>query len=317
MNSSAQSNVHSGTSGDALSGPRGGAHGELRSVGLGPLPAQAGIGLRAPHHLEVLRRPGAAAWFEAHTENYFADGGAHVDALTRIRADHPLSLHGVGLSLGSTDALNTTHLTRVRRAVARFEPALLSEHLSWSSVDGRFANDLLPLPYTDEALRHVSTRIAQAQDFLGTQILIENVSSYLQYECSRLTEWEFLAGVAGESGCGIVLDLNNIYVAAHNHGFDARRYIDAIGAMAPGAVQEFHLAGHSRVQLDGHELLIDTHGAPVCAAVWDLYRVALDRFGARPTLIEWDTDVPALDVLLAEAAKADRLQMADAHAQLA
>jgi uncharacterized protein (UPF0276 family) len=288
-----------------------------KSYGL--IPAQAGIGLRAPHHLEVLARPRAAAWFEAHTENYFADGGAHVEALLRIRADHPLSLHGVGLSLGSTDALDATHLARVRRAVARFEPALLSEHLSWSSVDGRFANDLLPLPYTEEALRHVSTRIAQVQDFLGLQILIENVSSYLQYECSRLPEWEFLAAVAEESGCAILLDLNNVYVSAQNHGFDAHRYLESID---PGVVRELHLAGHGRMLVDGCELLIDTHGAPVCDAVWELYRLALRRFGAQPTLIEWDTDIPALDVLLAEAAKADllradtlRTQSAGAYAQ--
>jgi len=285
----------------------------LRSVPRNPLPARAGVGLRAPHHLEVLQRPGAAAWFEAHTENYFADGGAHVQALTRIRADHPLSLHGVGLSLGSTDALNVAHLAKVRRAVARFEPALLSEHLSWSSVDEHFANDLLPLPYTEEAIRHLGHRIVQTQDFLGRQILIENVSSYLQYECSRLTEWEFLAGVAAQSGCGILLDLNNIYVAAQNHGFDPWRYLDAID---PRSVKEIHLAGHDRVQIEGHELLIDTHGAPVCDAVWELYRGAVERFGALPTLIEWDTDIPTLDVLLAEAAKADAVRTC-AHAQLA
>jgi len=317
MNLSAQRDVQAGTGGGTLKATLGGVRGDHRSVPRSPVPAQAGIGLRAPHHLEVLQRPGATAWFEAHTENYFADGGAHVEALARIRADHPLSLHGVGLSLGSSDALSSVHLARVRRAVSRFEPALLSEHLSWSSIDGRFANDLLPLPYTEEALRHVSTRIAQVQDYLGMQILIENVSSYLQYECSHLTEWEFLAGVAEESGCGILLDLNNIYVAAQNHGFDARHYIEAIDARVPGAVQEFHLAGHTRVERDGRELLIDTHGAPVCDAVWDLYRVALDRFGALPTLIEWDTDIPALDVLLAEAAKADGLRKAAAHARSA
>ena len=274
------------------------------------MPAQAGIGLRAPHHLRVLSESPAVAWFEAHTENYFADGGAHVEALARIRADYPLSLHGVGLSLGSADPLNLEHLERVRRAVTRFEPGLVSEHLSWSSIDGRFANDLLPLPYTDEALRHVSARIAQAQDYLGRRILIENVSSYLQFDCSRLPEWEFLAGVAEESGCGILLDLNNIFVAARNHGFEAQRYLEAID---PGTVQEIHLAGHSAVQFDGHELLIDTHGAPVCDAVWDLYRTALRRFGEVPTLIEWDTDIPALEVLMAEAAKADSLR-ADARA---
>ncbi len=249
-------------------------------------------------------------WLEAHTENYFADGGAHVEALTRIRANHPLSLHGVGLSLGSADSLNTRHLERVRRAVTRFEPALLSEHLSWSSIDGRFANDLLPLPYTEEALRHVSTRIAQVQDYLGRQILIENVSSYLEFQCSHLTEWDFLSGVAAESGCGILLDLNNVHVAACNHGFDAQEYLLAID---PRLVQEIHLAGHSSVTLEGRELLIDTHGSPVGDAVWNLYRAALQRFDQAPTLIEWDTDIPPLAVLLAEAAKADALR-ADAHA---
>jgi uncharacterized protein (UPF0276 family) len=275
-----------------------------------PVPAKAGIGLRAQHHLTVLSDSPAAAWFEAHTENYFADGGAHVEALTRIRANYPLSLHGVGLSLGSADPLDALHLERVRRAVNRFEPALVSEHLSWSSIGGRFANDLLPLPYTDEALRHVSARIAQAQDFLGRRILIENVSSYLQFECSRMPEWEFVAGVAAESGCGILLDLNNIYVAAHNFGFEAQRYLDAID---PGAVQEIHLAGHSAVAFEGQKLLIDTHGTPVCDAVWSLYRTALRRFGDVPTLIEWDTDIPALEVLMAEAAKADAVG-AEAHA---
>jgi uncharacterized protein (UPF0276 family) len=275
-----------------------------------PMPARAGIGLRARHHLEVLSESPAVAWFEAHTENYFADGGAHVSVLARIRANYPLSLHGVGLSLGSADPLDTQHLKRVRRAVNRFEPALVSEHLSWSSVGGRFANDLLPLPYTDEALRHVISRIAQVQDFLGRRILIENVSSYLQFECSRMPEWEFLSAVAAESGCGILLDLNNIYVAARNLGFDAQRYLDAID---PRAVQEIHLAGHSSVGFEGQELLIDTHGAPVCDAVWNLYRAALRRFGDVPALIEWDTEIPALEVLMAEAAKAEALR-ADARA---
>lgn len=294
------------TPGIARNGLRRESHDDARS----PLPVQSGIGLRGQHHLQVLRDSPKAGWFEAHTENYFADGGAHVEALMRIRAGYPLSLHGVGLSLGSADALDVEHLQRVRRAVTRFEPALLSEHLSWSSIDGRFANDLLPLPYTDEALRHVSGRIAQTQDFLGRRLLLENVSSYLQFECSRLTEWEFLSGVAAESGCGILLDLNNIYVAARNHGFDARHYLDGID---PGVVHEIHLAGHARVEIDGHELLIDNHGTPVCDAVWELYRAALRRFGDIPVLIEWDTDIPALDVLLAEAAKADALR-ADAHA---
>jgi uncharacterized protein (UPF0276 family) len=185
----------------------------------------------------------------------------------------------------------------------------VSEHLSWSSVEGRFANDLLPLPYTQEALRMVSERIAQVQDFLGRQILIENVSSYLEFSCSSLSEWDFLAGVAAESGCAILLDLNNIYVAACNHGFDPQHYLRRID---PERVKELHLAGHSRQLIGGRELLIDTHGAPVCAAVWDLFRTALDLYGPRPTLIEWDTDIPALEVLLDEAGKAQAIAAAQA-----
>jgi uncharacterized protein len=276
----------------------------------GPMPASAGIGLRAQHHLQVVSDTPQAAWFEAHSENYFADGGSHVECLSRIRERYALSLHGVGLSLGSTDELDRAHLANVRRIIARFEPMLVSEHLSWSSVNGRFANDLLPLPYTEEALRHVSQRIAQTQDALGRQILMENVSSYVQFNDSRLTEWEFVAGVAAESGCGILLDLNNIYVAAMNHDFSCNDYLQGI---PPRAVQEFHLAGHSRVVLEGRDLLIDTHGAPVCDAVWDLYRGALQRFGDVPALIEWDTDIPRFAVLQAEAAKADGLRAA-AHA---
>ncbi len=274
------------------------------------MPAAAGIGLRAQHHLEVLSQSPQVAWFEAHSENYFADGGAHVACLAKIRANYPLSLHGVGLSLGSTDELDPVHLQRLRRAVIRFEPTLISEHLSWTSVGGRFANDLLPLPYTEEALHHVSSRIAQVQNVLGRQILVENVSSYLEFTDSTLTEWQFLAGVAAESGCGILLDLNNIYVAAQNHGFACHEYLQGI---PQNAVQEFHLAGHSRMEIEGRELLIDTHGAPVCDDVWNLYRAALQRFGPAPALIEWDTDIPSLDVLCAEAAKADSIRTA-AHA---
>ncbi len=270
-----------------------------------PVPATAGIGLRAAHHLDVLAAWPDVAWFEAHSENYFADGGSHVECLSRIAERYPISLHGVGLSLGSTDPLSREHLAHLARAVERFRPRLVSEHLSWSSVGGRFANDLLPLPYTEEALRHVSGRIAQVQDALGRQILIENVSSYLTYRCSTLPEWEFVAGVAAESGCGILLDLNNIFVAAHNHGFACDAYLEGIPV---GAVQEFHLAGHTRTVVDGRPMLIDTHAAPVCDAVWALYRRALARFGARPTLIEWDADIPALEVLRAEASKADAVR---------
>jgi uncharacterized protein (UPF0276 family) len=273
-------------------------------------PAGAGVGLRAQHHSQVLAEAPKIAWFEAHAENYFADGGSHVEVLHLIRERYPLSLHGVGLSLGSTDPLDPRHLSRLRRAIDRFEPSLVSEHLSWSSIDGRFANDLLPLPYTEEAIHHLASRIAAVQDALGRQILIENVSSYLQYTSSQMSEWAFVSAVAAQAGCGLLLDINNIYVAARNHGFDP---IDYLHGIAPDAVQEFHLAGHSTVEIDGREILIDTHGTAVCDAVWDLYARALRRFGNLPTLIEWDTDLPALAVLMAEAQKADRF-MAQGHA---
>ena len=271
------------------------------------MPACAGIGLRAQHHADVLEERPAVGWFEAHSENYFADGGAHLDYLDRIRADYPLSLHGVGLSLGSADPLDREHVRRLARLSRRVEPTLVSEHLSWSSVGGTFANDLLPLPYTEEALRHVSAKIAQVQDLLGRRILIENVSSYLEFSCSRIPEWEFLAAVATTSGCGILLDLNNIYVSACNHGFDAQAYLEA---MPRSGVEELHLAGHTPVIHGGRELLIDTHSAPVCADVWELYRTALTRFGAVPTLIEWDADLPPLAILVAEADKANSIREA-------
>jgi uncharacterized protein (UPF0276 family) len=234
-----------------------------------------------------------------HSENYFGDGGQPLDTLERLRGDYPLSLHGVGLSLGSTDAPDRRHLDRLKRLIGRFEPGLVSEHLCWSSVGGRHLNDLVPLPYTDEALAVVSANLRTAQDVLGRRILIENVSSYLQFRHSTFTEWDFLAALASETGCGILLDVNNVYVSAINHGFDPDRYLAAIPA---SCVQEIHLAGFERVG----ELLIDTHGARVAEPVWALYRRALERFGPVPTLIEWDTDIPALQVLLDEARTADR-----------
>lgn len=277
------------------------------------MPAAAGIGLRSAHLAEVLRTRPRIAWFEVHSENYFAAGGTHIEQLARIRAHYPLSLHGVGLSLGSTDPLEKRHLDELRRAVTRFDPALVSEHLAWSSVGGRHANELLPLPYTEEALRHVGARIAAVQDALGRQILVENIASYVEFCGSRLSEWEFLAGVVAESACGVLLDVNNIYVSAHNLDFEPENYLAAI---PPAAVRELHLAGHTMVPSQGRELLIDTHGAPVADTVWDLYERALARFGAIPTLIEWDTHIPPLTTLIAEAAKADA-RLAAAHADAA
>jgi uncharacterized protein len=264
---------------------------------LSTIPAKVGIGLRTPHYRELLETLPPIGWFEVHSENYFGDGGQPLHFLERFRSHYPLSLHGVGLSLGSTDPLNQTHLHKLKLLADRFEPGLMSDHLCWSSVGARFLNDLLPLPYTEEALDHVVTRIGEAQDFLRRQILVENVSSYLQYKHSTIPEWEFLTEAARRAGCGILLDVNNIYVSAENHHFDPLIYIDAI----PGdAVQEIHLAGFD----SNGDCLIDTHGKPVFGAVWPLYAHTIERLGARPTLIEWDTDIPALDVLLNEAWKA-------------
>jgi uncharacterized protein (UPF0276 family) len=275
-----------------------------------PLPARAGVGLRAPHHAEVLATLPDCGWFEAHSENYFCSGGSRAEPLRQIADRYPLSLHGVGLSLGSTDPLDATHLQSLRRLLQRCEPALLSEHLSWSSAGGRFVNDLLPLPYTEEALQHLCARVTEVQERLGRQILVENVSSYLQFTHSTLSEWEFLAALAAKSGCGILLDVNNVYVNATNHGFDPLQYLQGT---PPAAVQEFHLAGHSVAQLGTRHILLDTHSQPVAPEVWRLFAAAVARCGPRPTLIEWDSDIPALQVLLAEAARADAI-LAGQHA---
>jgi uncharacterized protein (UPF0276 family) len=261
------------------------------------IPARAGIGLRGPHYQEVLSTLPAVAWWEVHSENFFADGGASVAYLDKLRRHYPLSLHGVGLSLGSTDPLNITHLAKLKRLVDRCEPGLVSEHLSWSSIQGRYLNDLVPLPYTEEALAHVSERIRRVQGFLERQILIENVSSYLQFAHSTIPEWEFLAAVARDTGCGLLLDINNIYVNAVNHGFDPYDYLRAIDGNSIG---ELHLAGFT----DTGACLIDTHSAPVCAEVWELYEYAIRRYGAKPTLIEWDLEIPSLRTLVNEAQRA-------------
>jgi uncharacterized protein (UPF0276 family) len=278
----------------------------------GPIPATAGIGLRAQHHQAVVNNRPAVGWFEAHSENYFAEGGSQPEFLARVRENYPLSLHGVGLSLGSTDDLDRRHLANLKRIVDRYEPALVSEHVSWGSVCGSHFNDLLPMPYTDEALMHIARRVRDVQDVLGRRILLENVSSYLEYAVSDMTEWQFVSELASESGSGILLDVNNIYVASRNHGFDAYEYVERMPRQAIG---EIHLAGHSRNRFGEREILIDTHNTHVCAEVWDLYAFAIRRFGAVPTLIEWDADLPALEVLVAEAHLADqRRELAHARA---
>lgn len=269
-----------------------------------PIPACAGIGLRAPHHREFLERQPGIPWVEVHSENFFAEGGRQIDVLDAVRRNYGISLHGVGLSIGSTDALSGQHLKSLKRLVDRIQPALVSEHLSWSSVGDVFSNDLLPMPHTGEALTHFSMRVSQVQDFLQRQILIENVSSYLRFPEDSVTEWQFLAELARRSGCGILLDVNNVYVSAQNHGYDADAYI---AALPIALIQEIHLAGHTAVDDDDGRLLIDTHDAPVADPVWDLYRRTIARTGPLPTLIEWDSQLPALDRLVAEARHADAI----------
>ena len=260
----------------------------------------AGIGLRSPHVEELQREHPAVGWLEVHSENYFVDGGPALAALEAIRADYPVSLHGVGLSLGSADALDRAHIGALKRLAERIEPALVSEHLCWGRIDGRHLNDLLPLPFSDDALRLCCERISAAQDALGRPLLIENISAYVRFEADAMPEWEFVAAVARRSGCKLLLDVNNIYVNAVNHGFDPLAYLAVIPAEA---VAEIHLAGFDA----SGACLIDTHGARVAPPVWALYRAAVDRFGPKPTLIEWDTDLPTLAVLLDEAAIAQSI----------
>lgn len=268
------------------------------------LPVAAGIGLRAPHLQHVLAQRPRIAWFEVHSENYFAAGGAVLAALDRIRADYALSLHGVGLSLGSTDPLDRVHLDTLKRLADRVQPAAVSEHLCWSSVDGRHYNELLPLPYTDEALALVCARVSAVQDHLGRELLVENLSSYHAFAESTIAECDFVAAVAARTGCRLLVDVNNIHVNARNHGIDPHAYLAAI---PPAAVAEIHLAGHD----DSGPIVIDTHGAPVAAAVWALFGDAIARFGRVPTLIEWDVDIPSFAVLEREAATAQ--SMLDHH----
>jgi uncharacterized protein len=265
-----------------------------------------GVGLRAPHYREMLANRPDLAFLEVNSENFFGDGGQPLSFLERLRSYYPFSFHSVGLSLGSTDGLSDRHLGKLRAIIDRFEPALVSDHLSWGSVDGAYVNDLLPLPYTGEALAQICTNIDRAQAFLGRPILVENVSSYLEFECSELSEWEFLAAVAKRTGCGILLDINNIFVSAVNHGFLPSDYLDAIPA---SLVKQMHLAGHER----SDRLLIDTHGAPIATAVWDLYADAVRRFGDVPTLIERDTNIPPLVALIGEANRAQHVLRENGH----
>jgi len=266
-----------------------------------PLPALAGIGLRAPHLREILDDQPEVAWYEVHSENVLG-GGAGPRALEALRRDHGLSLHGVGLSLGSPEGLSREHLARLRALADRLEPGLVSDHLSWSVVDGLYLADLLPLPLTGESLEVVCRNVEAAQETLGRRLLVENPSTYPRFRHSTIPEAEFLAEVVRRTGCGLLYDVNNIYVSCCNHGWDARAYLAAL----PGeAVGEIHVAGHAVRPLEGGRVLrIDDHGSPVPYTVWALLDEALALWRPRPVLVEWDTDLPPLEVLLAEARRA-------------
>jgi uncharacterized protein (UPF0276 family) len=263
----------------------------------------AGIGLRAPHVAEIESQRPAVGFLEIHAENYLSASPAR-QAVERLRADYAFSLHAVGLSLGSADGLDEAHLARVAALAKNLEPVWLSDHLSWSVAGGRYFNDLLPLPYTEEALDVVVRNVGRAQEALGRQISVENPSCYLGFVDSTVSEPEFLAELVRRSGCGLLLDVNNIVVTAHNLRLDAGDWLRDL----PGqAITEYHLAGHAVNDADGEAILIDDHGSRVSEGVWALFDDVVKRFGARPTLVEWDTGIPALGVLLDEAARADRI----------
>lgn len=265
-------------------------------------PTGSGIGLRTPHVGDIVETRPPVPWLEVHAENYMG-GGPAVRTLERLRSDYPISLHGVGLSLGSAGGVDTRHLERLAKLVERLDPALVSEHVSWSVNGGAYLNHLLPLPYTDETLALLCRHVAQAQDRLRRRLLIENPSGYLRFRESPIPEPDFLNEVARRTGCGILCDVNNVFVTCANLGGDAEAWIDAL---QPHVVGEIHLAGHAVNEADGEMLLIDDHGSRVRDEVWSLYERAVERYGPVPTLVEWDTDVPALAVLLDEATKAER-----------
>ena len=266
-----------------------------------PSPLGHGVGLRREHFEHVLAAETTHVdWFEAISEDFMVRGGRALDVLTHVRERYPLVLHGVSLSIGSTDPLDETYLDRLDNLARRIQPEWVSDHLCWTSVGGHHAHDLLPLPYTEEALRHVVSRIQRVQERLGRPIALENVSSYVTYRQSQMPEWEFLAAVANRSGCGILLDINNIHVSARNHRFDPRDYLAGVPVES---VWQFHLAGYS----DKGAYLLDTHDHPVADPVWELYADAVRRFGGVSTLIEWDAQIPAFERLEGESERARKI----------
>ncbi|WP_286828496.1 MULTISPECIES: DUF692 domain-containing protein [Kordiimonas] len=263
-----------------------------------------GVGLKSQHYDDVLTSKPALAFFEVHAENYMMPGGAHHRYLEEIRETYPLSIHGVGMSLGSAEGLNRKHLQRFSEVVNRYRPWLVSEHLAWSRAGDTYLNDLLPVPMTQESLRIVTGNVKALQDAIGRKILIENPSSYLTFADDEMPEVDFLVALAEATGCGLLLDVNNVYVSGKNIGWDVRAYLDSIPADLVG---EIHLAGHLTRDVEGQTLRIDDHGSRVSDSVWTLYERVIARIGPRPTLIEWDSNIPTLDVLVVEAEKAQKL----------
>ena len=257
-----------------------------------------GIGLKSQHYGNILEGKPPVSFFEIHAENYMVEGGVHHRYLGEIAQNYPLSVHGVGLSLGSADGIDGDHLERLATVIERYKPWLVSEHLAWSASGETYLNDLLPIPYTQESLNLVADNVARTQDRISRQLLIENPSSYMAFECSNMLELDFLVALTEKSGCGLLVDVNNIYVSATNNGWSAEAYIDNIPDELVG---EIHLAGHSARDIDGTILRIDDHGSPVCDAVWLLYSRLIARIGMRPTLVEWDNDIPELDVWVDQA----------------
>jgi len=274
----------------------------------------AGAGLKPEHADDIFEGARRVDFFEIHAENYMGAGGPPHHLLRRIGADYPLSIHGVGLSIGGAAPLDRAHLMRLKRLVEMVEPALFSEHLAWSTHDGIFLNDLLPLPYNGISLAHVCAHVNEVQDTIGMRMLLENPSTYVAFGASTMSEVEFLRAVAQRTGCGLLLDVNNVHVSAVNHGFDAAAYIEAFPIQHVG---QFHLAGFAEDRdSSGARLLIDDHGREVAGIVWDLYRRALARGCLAPTLIEWDNNVPPFDTLAAEVERARALMAAQSDGAL-
>ncbi len=264
-----------------------------------------GLGLRPVHYTAILESPPAVDWFEVITENYLVGGGRPLDFLDRVRARYPVVMHGVSMSIGSTAPLDEEYLARVRELAIRCEPEWISDHLCWTGIGGQNLHDLMPLPYTEEAIAHVASRVEQVQDRIGRSLVLENVSSYVSYTSSAMTEWEFLTQLTQRTGCGLLLDVNNVYVSGRNHGFDPHDFLDGVPLKA---VRQFHLAGHQ----DHGTHCIDTHDAPVRPEVWDLYAHAVRRFGTISTLLERDDAIPPLAELVTELGQARAVALAAA-----